>query len=192
METLSLVLIAAGSAVSLGVPMGILVAESRVARVIVSPILDFMQTMPSFVYLIPTVLFFGVGSVSGIIATVIFAFPPPVRLTALGLTQIDREVIEAGEAFGCNRWKLLTKIKLPLSIPSIILGVNQCIMMSLSMVVIASLIGARGLGALVVKSLSQVDIILGIEAGVSVVLIAMVLDRLSRAAISGQGSREWL
>lgn len=193
MQTLSLVLVASGFSMVLGIPIGILVAESRKARTIITPVLDYMQATPSFVYLIPNVIFFGMGAVPGIIATVMFALPPPVRLTALGLSQIDKEVIEAGEAFGCNRWKLLSKIKLPLAVPSIMLGVNQCIMMSLSMVVIASLIGARGLGTEVIRALSQVNISHGIEAGLAVVLIAVVLDRLSLGAFRGRRQRgEWL
>jgi len=192
METLSLVIVAAGLSLCIGIPMGIIVAESQVAHAIITPILDYMQTTPSFVYLIPNVLFFGVGSVPGIMATLMFAIPPPVRLTALGLSQIDREVLEAGEAFGCNRWKLLFKIKWPLAIPSIMLGINQCIMMSLSMVVIASLIGARGLGTDIIRALTRVDISLGIEAGIAVVLLAVVLDRLSRCATHIKTTKEWL
>jgi len=192
METLSLVLVAAGFSLFFGIPIGILLAESRMARGIVTPILDYMQTTPSFVYLIPAVLFFGLGAVPGIMATAMFATPPPVRLTALGLTQIDQEVIEAGEAFGCNRWKLLCKIKFPLAIPSIMLGINQCIMMSLSMVVITSMIGVRGLGMEIIRSLSRMDMAKGIEAGVAVVLIAVVLDRLSSGAIQVTAPKEWL
>ncbi len=192
METLSLVLVAAGISLLIGIPAGILVAESRTAKAVATPVLDYMQTTPSFVYLIPNVLFFGLGTVPGILATVMFALPPPVRLTALGIWQVEREVIEAGEAFGGSRWQLLRKIKLPLALPSMMLGVNQCIMMALSLVVIASLIGARGLGAAIIRSITRVEIDQGIEAGVAVVVLAMVLDRMTKGTVRGRREAGWL
>ena len=192
METLSLVVVAAGLSLLVGVPAGILVAESRVVRAIATPILDYMQTTPSFVYLIPSVLFFGLGTVPGVLATMMFAVPPPVRITALGIRQVEREVIEAGEAFGCSRWQLLRKIKLPLAVPSILLSINQCIMMALSLVVIASLIGARGLGTAVIQSITRVEIGAGVEAGLAVVIVAMVLDRVTRGTLRDRTGRGWL
>jgi ABC-type proline/glycine betaine transport system permease subunit len=192
METLSLVTVAAGLSLALGVPAGILVAESRVARALATPILDAMQTTPSFVYLIPSVLFFGLGTVPGVLATMMFAVPPAVRLTALGVRQVGPEVVEAGEAFGCSRWQLLRKIKLPLAWPSILLGVNQCIMMALSLVVIAALIGARGLGTAVIQAITRVEVGAGVEAGLAVVTLAMILDRVTRGALGHRTGQQWL
>jgi glycine betaine/proline transport system permease protein len=186
METLSLVLVAAALALLIAIPLGILVAEHPRLQTAITPILDYMQTTPSFVYLIPSVLFFGLGTVPGVLATMMYAVPPPVRLTALGIVQVEREMIEAGEAFGCGRWQLLRKVKWPLALPSILLGVNQCIMMSLSSVVIASLIGARGLGTSVIRAITQLQISEGIEAGLAVVVLAMVLDRVTRGTVRGR------
>ena len=192
METLSLVVVASALSLLIGIPAGVLVAESRTARAVAAPILDYMQSTPSFVYLIPNVLFFGLGTVPGVLSTVMFALPPPVRITALGIQLVDREVIEAGEAFGCSRWQLLRKIKLPLAVPSILLGINQCILMALSLVVIASLIGARGLGTKVIEAITRVEISAGVEAGVAVVILAMVLDRMSRGVVRERPGRGWL
>jgi ABC-type proline/glycine betaine transport system permease subunit len=146
MTTLSLVLTAAVVALVIGIPIGTLIAESRRLNAVIEPILDFMQTMPPFVLLVPAVFFFGVGTVPGIVATIFFAMPLPVRLTAHGLKMVEPEMVEAGEAFGANRLTVLFLIKLPLAFRSIMAGVNQCVMMSLSMVIIASMIGAGGLG----------------------------------------------
>ncbi len=162
----------------IGIPIGILKAHSKVVDVITRPILDFMQTIPPFVYLIPALMFFGLGTVPGVIATVVFAIAPPIRLTYLGLKQVDEELKEAGKAFGSTPVQMLFKVELPLALPSIMMGVNQCIMLSLSMVVIAAMIGAGGLGKPVLRSLSTVDIGLGFEAGLGVVILAMILDRL--------------
>ncbi|MCK8816660.1 ABC transporter permease subunit [Natroniella sulfidigena] len=162
----------------LGIPIGILKAHNRAIDLITRPFLDFIQTIPPFVYLIPALMFFGLGNVSGVLATVIFAIAPPIRLTALGIKQVSDELKEAGQAYGCNTWQMLYKVELPLALPSIMLGINQCIMLSLSMVVIAAMIGAGGLGEPVLRSLSTVDIGLGFEAGLAVVVLAMVLDRL--------------
>lgn len=182
-DTISLVFIATAISFGLGVPLGIAMAESRKARAVIQPILDYMQTTPAFVYLIPSVLFFKIGSVPGIIATVMFALPPPVRATAVGLESVDKRVIEAAEAFGASNSQILFKLKIPLALSHIRVGLNQCIMMALTMVVIASLIGAEGLGQLVVQALSTFDVALGIEAGVGVVLLAIVLDRISGSGI---------
>ncbi|KXS43955.1 MAG: glycine betaine/proline transport system permease protein [Candidatus Frackibacter sp. T328-2] len=162
----------------IGIPIGVLKAHNRIVDLITRPMLDFMQTIPPFVYLIPALMFFGLGNVSGVIATVVFAIAPPIRLTYLGIKQVSDELKEAGRAYGCNFWQMLYKVELPLALPSIMLGINQCIMLSLSMVVIAAMIGAGGLGKPVLRSLSTVDVGLGFEAGLGVVILAMVLDRI--------------
>jgi len=177
-DTVALVLLSAVLALGVGAPLGVLVAESRAARTIVTPILDYMQTTPAFVYLIPAVLFFGIGAAPGVLATAAFALPPVTRALALGLDQVSPQAIEAGNAFGASRLQLLFKIKLPLALPYFRVGVNQCIMMSLSMVVVCALIGARGLGVEVVTALTQMNLAQGIEAGLAVVLVAATLDRL--------------
>lgn len=176
--TLASIITSVVVALVIGIPIGILKAHNRVMDYITRPILDFMQTIPPFVYLIPALMFFGLGNVSGVIATVVFAIAPPIRLTYLGIQQVDEELKEAGQAFGANWWQLLTKVELPGAMPSIMMGINQCIMLALSMVVIAAMIGAGGLGKPVLRSLSVVDIGLGFEAGLGVVIIAMVLDRM--------------
>jgi glycine betaine/proline transport system permease protein len=178
--TLALILTATIISILIGIPVGILNARNRSLFLITRPILDFMQTIPPFVYLIPALMFFGIGEVPGVIATVVFAMPPAIRLTCLGLQQIPRELIEAGRAFGCNSWQMLWKIELPSAFPSIMMGVNQTIMMALSMVVIAALIGAGGLGAAVMRSLATVDVGMGFESGLGIVVLAMLLDRLVR------------
>ncbi|MFP4198534.1 MAG: ABC transporter permease [Halanaerobium sp.] len=176
--TLSSIITSVLVALILGIPIGILKAHNRIVDLITRPILDFMQTIPPFVYLIPALMFFGLGNVSGVIATVVFAIAPPIRLTYLGIQQVDEELEEAGHAFGANWWQILFKIELPGAMPSIMMGINQCIMLSLSMVVISAMIGAGGLGKPVLRSLNTVDIGLGFEAGLGVVIIAMVLDRM--------------
>lgn len=192
MDTLALVIIAAAVAIAIGVPLGIWAARTdRVSRV-VRPVLDFLQTMPAFVYLIPALLLFSVGVVPGIVATIIFAVAPGVRLTELGIRGVDTEVVEAGHAFGASPGRILRQIQLPLALPSIMAGVNQVIMLSLSMVVIAGLVGAGGLGGQVVSALSRIDIALGVEAGVSVVIIAMILDRLTSSLASRRPKRRRL
>lgn len=181
MDTLALVLVSSLIAVALSVPLGVLAARSELASRIIRPILDFMQTMPAFVYLIPALILFRVGIVPGIVATIVFAMAPGVRLTELGIRGVDKEVVEAGHAFGSSSSRILRQIQLPLAMPSIMAGVNQVIMLSLSMVVIAGMVGAGGLGGEVVASLGRIDIALGFEAGLSVVILAIILDRLTGA-----------
>jgi glycine betaine/proline transport system permease protein len=181
MDTLSLVILASLVALLLAVPLGIWAArDDHVSRVL-RPVLDFMQTMPAFVYLIPTVVIFRVGVVPGIVATVIFAMAPGVRFTELGLRQVDREVVEAGHAFGSSEGRILRQIQLPLAMPTIMAGVNQVIMLALSMVVISGMVGAGGLGGAVVQALQRVNVSLGFEAGLAVVVLAMFLDRVTSA-----------
>lgn len=180
MITLSLVATATILALIIGIPVGIAKAHSRVLTHLIDPVLDFMQTMPLFVYLIPAVLFFSIGDVPGIVATFIFATPPAVRLTALGIEQIPTEFIEAGHAFGATPLQFLQKIEIPLALPSIMAGVNQTIMLALSMVVVASMVGASGLGRVVYTSITQLNAGQGIASGIGIVLLAMILDRLTR------------
>lgn len=179
MSTLALVLVSSGLALLIAIPVGIVISESRRASAVVRPVLDMMQTMPAFVYLIPAIFFFGVGVVPGALATVVFSMPPGVRLTELGLRQVDREVVEAGEAFGASPWKILLRTKLPLALPTIMTGVNQVIMLALSMVVIAGMVGAGGLGEVITTALFRAQVGAGFEGGVAVVILAVVLDRLT-------------
>lgn len=176
--TLASIITSVFIALIVGIPVGIIKAHNKTLDLITRPILDFMQTIPPFVYLIPALMFFGLGNVSGVIATVVFAIAPPIRLTYLGIQQVDEELKEAGHAFGAKWWQILFKIELPGAMPSIMMGINQCIMLSLSMVVIAAMIGVGGLGKPVLRSLNTVNIGLGFEAGLGVVIIAMVLDRI--------------
>lgn len=180
MVTLSLVLTAAFISLAIGIPFGTLIAESKRLNLFFEPVLDFMQTMPPFVLLVPAVFFFGVGTVPGIVATIFFAMPLPVRLTAHGLKMVELEVIEAGEAFGASRMTILFLIKLPLAFRSIMAGVNQCIMMSLSMVIIASMIGAGGLGDEIIRAISRLQVGRGVEAGLGVVVLAILIDRFTK------------
>ncbi|NVI99349.1 proline/glycine betaine ABC transporter permease [Myxococcus sp. AM009] len=181
METLALVLSSAMVALVLGIPLGIWAAYSRVVERVLRPALDLMQTMPAFVYLIPAVLFFRLGKVPGVVATVIFAMPPAVRLTNLGIRQVPAEVVEAAIAFGATPRQTLLNVQLPIAVPTLLAGVNQTIMLSLSMVVISAMIGAGGLGEQVLKGITQLRIGLGFESGIAVVILAIVLDRLTHA-----------
>ncbi len=181
MSTLALVLVSSLIALIVGIPIGILASRSERADGVVRPILDFMQTMPAFVYLIPAIILFERGNVAGTIATVIFAMPPVVRLTNLGIRQVPEDVMEAAKSLGSTSRQLLYKIQLPMALPTILAGINQTIMLALSMVVIASMIGAGGLGSDVRFALSRVDIGFGFEAGVAVVMLAMIIDRISQA-----------
>src|SRR6056297_733728 len=176
--TLASIITSVVVALVIGIPIGILKAHIRIIDLITRPILDFMQTIPPFVYLIPALMFFGLGTVSGVIATVVFAIAPPIRLTYLGIIQIPEEMKEAGRAYGANPLQMLYKIEIPGALPSIMMGINQCIMLALSMVVIAAMIGAGGLGKIVLRSLSVVDIGMGFEAGIGIVIIAIALDRM--------------
>jgi glycine betaine/proline transport system permease protein len=180
-STLALVLSATIVALLFGIPIGIAMAKSKAVETIVRPILDLMQTLPAFVYLIPAAMFFGLGKVPGTIATVIFAMPPVVRLTNLGIRQVSEEHVEAGLAFGCTDKQLLIKVQIPLAMPSIMAGVNQTIMLALSMVVIASMIGAGGLGNTVLTGIQRLDVGLGFEGGLGVVVLAILLDRITQS-----------
>jgi len=181
MQTLALVIGASLIALAAGLPLGIAMARRDAVESVVRPILDFMQTMPPFVYLIPAAIFFGLGKVPGTIATVIFAMPPAVRLTNLGIRQVSQENVEAGLAFGCTSRQLLYKVQIPLAMPSIMAGINQTIMLALSMVVIASMIGAGGLGNTVLTGIQRLDVGLGFEGGLGVVILAILLDRLTQS-----------
>ncbi|OLT55427.1 proline/glycine betaine ABC transporter permease [Cellulosimicrobium sp. CUA-896] len=181
METLALVLVATLIALAIAIPLGIWAARNDNVSRVVRPVLDFMQTMPAFVYLIPTVVIFLTGPVPGIIATIVFALAPGVRFTELGIRQVDKEVVEAGKAFGSTPGRILRQIQLPLALPTIMAGVNQVIMLALSMVVLAGLVGSGGLGEDVVAALQRVDVALGFEAGIAVVILAMFLDRVTSA-----------
>lgn len=182
METLSLVTFSALVSTVVGVPLGIASAHRPWLFGVMRPVLDLMQTLPTFVYLIPTLVLFGLGVVPGLISTVVFALPAPIRLTHLGVTSVPRALIEAGEAFGATRRQLLWKVELPSAKPMILAGITQCIMLSLSMVVIAALVGAGGLGVPVVRALNTVRVDTGFEAGIAIVLLAIILDRVCRPA----------
>lgn len=187
METTALVLAATVISVIVGVPIGILCGKSDGARNIVTPVLDFMQTMPSFVYLIPAVIFFSLGTVPGVIASVVFSMPPTIRLTSLGIRQVPKELVEASDAFGSTSAQKLFKLQLPLAKTTIMAGINQTIMLALSMVVIASMIGAKGLGQDVLTAVQRIQVGQGFEAGLAIVIIAIVLDRVTQSV--GQRSK---
>lgn len=180
METLAQVVFATLVCIAVGVPLGIIAAHKPWFYTGLRPVLDLMQTVPTFVYLIPTLTLFGLGVVPGLISTVVFAVAAPIRLTCLGIQDVPAELMDAGKAFGCSRWQLLTRIELPHAMPSIGAGITQCIMLSLSMVVIAALVGADGLGKPVVNALNTADIALGFEAGLAIVLLAIMLDRICK------------
>jgi len=181
MESLSLVIASTIVAIAIGLPLGIAMARRDPVAAAIRPILDLMQTMPAFVYLIPAAMFFGLGAVPGTIATVIFSMPPVVRLTNLGIRQVHVEFVEAGQAFGCTATQLLFKVQLPNAMPSIMAGINQTIMLSLSMVVIASMIGAGGIGNTVLTGIQRLDVGTGFEGGLAVVILAVVLDRITQS-----------
>ena len=180
-QTLTLVLTSSLIALVIGVPLGIWMAKSRVFAVINKPILDFMQTMPAFAYLIPAVAFFGIGMVPGVIASVIFAMPPTVRMTNLGIRQVPNDLIEAADSYGSTGWQKLFKVQLPLAKSTLMAGVNQSMMLSLSMVVIASMIGAMGLGNKVYFAVGRNDAGGGFAAGLAIVILAIILDRITQA-----------
>ena len=181
MQTVALLFVAVGIAVILGIPTGVLAARSRIARAVINPILDLMQTIPSFVYLIPAAMLFGLGKVPAILATVVYATPPLIRLTDLGIREVEREAVEASRALGATRWQVLTGVELPLALPSIMQGINQTMMMALAMVVIASMIGARGVGETVLIGLQRNDPGTGLVGGLVIVLLAVIFDRTTQA-----------
>jgi glycine betaine/proline transport system permease protein/glycine betaine/proline transport system substrate-binding protein len=180
MSTFTLVLLASLLSVIIGVPIGILMSKSRIAAAIMTPILDFMQTMPAFVYLIPAVAFFGIGMVPGVFASLIFATPPTVRFTNLGIRQVSKELVEASEAFGSTGAQKLFKVQLPMARATIMAGINQTVMLALSMVVIASMIGAPGLGREVLSALQRASVGPGFVAGVGIVILAIIIDRITQ------------
>jgi len=179
MQTLAMVLAAVIMCIIIGVPIGILSAKNETAHRIIAPILDFMQTLPAFVYLLPAIPFFGLGVVPAVITTLIFAMPPIIRLTDLGLKQVPLELLELGHSFGATFFQMLFKIEMPLAKPVILAGINQCIMLSLSMVVIAAMIGAKGLGGVVWTAIQTLNMGMGFEAGIAIVILAMILDRIT-------------
>lgn len=181
MDTVTLVLVSALISIVIGIPLGILTAKSKVVHTIVEPLLDLMQTMPAFVYLIPAVAFFGIGMVPGMVASVIFALPPTVRFTELGLKEIDGELIEAADAFGSTGAQKLFKVELPLATPTMMAGVNQTVMLALSMVVTGSMIGAPGLGNNVLTALQQSQVGSGFVAGLGIVILAITIDRITNS-----------
>ncbi|MBN3563775.1 ABC transporter permease [Aliamphritea spongicola] len=180
MSTLSIITVCTIVAIAIGIPLGILMARSDKVQAVVTPILDIMQTMPSFVYLIPVVMLLGIGKVPGLIAVIIYALPPIVRLTNLGIRHVDPDVVEAANAYGCTSWQKLKNVQIPLALPSIFAGVNQTIMMALSMVVIASMIGVKGLGQPVLKAITNQYFSMGLLNGLAIVAIAIIFDRVSQ------------
>lgn len=185
MYTLTIVIASVIITVIIGIPLGILMTFSNRFELFIKPILDAMQTMPSFVYLIPGIFFFGLGLVPGVLATIIYALPPVIRLTNLGIREVPEEMTEAARSFGATKGQLLRKVQLPLALPTIMTGVNQTTMMSLAMIVVASMVGVEGLGLEVLSALNQIDVAKGFEAGISIVFIAIIIDRLTQA-ISNQ------
>jgi glycine betaine/proline transport system permease protein len=185
METLSQVLVAVLIAVALSVPLGIWAAKSRTVSGVVKPVLDFMQAMPALAYLVPIIVIFGIGVTPGMIATLIFCMPPGVRFTELAIRQVDQETVEAGRAFGASNTHILFRIQLPLALPTIMAGINQVIMLALSMVVLAGMAGAPGLGADITSAISSLNVPLGVNAGIAVVILAVFLDRVT----AGLGNR---
>ena len=181
MRTLSIITVCTLLSIALGIPIGILMARSDRVRSVVTPLLDIMQTMPAFVYLIPVVMLLGIGKVPGVIAVVIYAIPPVIRLTNLGIRLVDKEVLEAATAYGATAWQRLWGVQMPLSMPTIMAGINQTIMMALAMVVIASMIGVKGLGQPVLKSITNQYFTLGLFNGLAIVALAIIFDRVSQA-----------
>lgn len=180
LDTIALVLTSVGISIILGIPLGIWASQNKTVGNIVTPILDFMQTMPAFVYLLPAIFFFNIGVVPGVVASVIFAMPPTIRLTILGIKQVPAELIEATESFGSTTKQRLMKVQIPLAMPTIMAGINQSIMLALSMVVIASMVGAPGLGADVYRAVTQLQTGTGFEAGLAIVVVAIILDRITQ------------
>jgi glycine betaine/proline transport system permease protein len=190
MQTLALVLAAAAVSLAIGIPIGIIAAKSGAVEAVIRPVLDVAQTMPAFVYLVPIVVLMGLDEPPALIATVVFAMPPAVRLTMLGIQQVPKDTVEAAHAFGSTPWQTLLKVELPLSVKSIMAGVNQVIMLSLSMVVIAALAGAGGLGEPVVLGLGQLDVGGAFVGGIGIVILAIMLDRVTRGMERGRGAKK--
>lgn len=181
MSTVSIIAVCTLLCIGIGLPIGILMSRSDRAQAVVTPVLDVMQTIPSFVYLIPVVMLLGIGKVPGLISVVIYAIPPMIRLTNLGIRLVDKEVLEAADAFGASPWQKLTRVQIPLALPNIFAGVNQTIMMSLAMVVIASMIGVTGLGQPVLKAISNQYLAMGLFNGLAIVALAIIFDRISQS-----------
>ncbi|NLR73849.1 ABC transporter permease [Leeia aquatica] len=190
MKTLALVLSSSILSLACGIPLGIWAARNKTVEALLRPVMDFMQTMPAFVYLIPAVSLFGLGLVPALLAAMIFAMPASVRMTSLGLRQVNKELVEAGHAFGCTSTQLLLKVQIPAALPSIMAGVNQTIMLVLSMIIIASFVGAGGLGEPVMRGMANVQIGPGAEGGLSVVLLAVILDRITETFGNGRGKQQ--
>ncbi|MFP3999815.1 MAG: ABC transporter permease, partial [Desulfobacterales bacterium] len=191
MSTITLILISTLIAVGLGIPIGILAALSQIVYKIVTPILDVMQTMPAFVYLIPAIPFFGLGAVGAIFSTVVFSIPPCIRLTCLGIRQVPKEMVEAADAFGSSTSQKLFKVQIPIAKTTMMAGINQTIMLALSMVVIAAMIGAGGLGGEVWRAIQRLQMGRGFEAGIGIVIVAIILDRVMQAyGAKGQQSQQ--
>ncbi|MEK5205596.1 ABC transporter permease [Psychrobacillus sp. FSL H8-0510] len=179
MTTISIVLISVILSLLIGIPLGVATAFSKSLSTIMRPVLDAMQTMPSFVYLIPVIFFFPLGNVPAVIATIIYALPPVIRLTELGIRNVDKEVVESAQSFGSSTSQMLMKVQLPQALPTIMAGVNQTTMMALSMAVVGSMVGAQGLGECVLYAINRIDISLGFEAGISIVFLAIIIDRIT-------------
>ena len=181
MSTVSIIVVCTLLCILVGMPLGILMSRSDRAQAIITPVLDVMQTIPSFVYLIPVVMLLGIGKVAGLIAVVVYASPPMIRLTNLGIRMVDKEVLEAADSFGASTWQRLIKVQIPLALPNIFAGVNQTIMMSLAMVVIAAMIGVTGLGQPVLKAISNGYLAMGLFNGLAIVALAIIFDRISQS-----------
>ena len=181
MSTVSIIVVCTLLCILVGMPLGILMSRSDRAPAIITPVLDVMQTIPSFVYLIPVVMLLGIGKVAGLIAVVVYAIPPMIRLTNLGIRMVDKEVLEAADSFGASTWQRLIKVQIPLALPNIFAGVNQTIMMSLAMVVIAAMIGVTGLGQPVLKAISNGYLAMGLFNGLAIVALAIIFDRISQS-----------
>ena len=189
MYTLTIVIASVVITTVIGIPLGILMASNQRFETLIKPLLDAMQTMPSFVYLIPGIFFFGLGLVPGVLATIIYALPPIMRLTNLAIRGVPTEVVESGLSFGPSKWQLLRKVQIPQALPTIMTGVNQTTMMALAMVVVASMVGVEGLGLEVLSALNRIDVAQGFEAGISIVFIAIIIDRLTLAVSENTQSR---
>ena len=188
--TLAIVLASVLISILLGVPFGVLTSYSRRLEALLRPILDAMQTMPSFVYLIPAMMFFGMGKVPAVFATIIYALPPVIRLTTLAIREVPKEMVEAAQSFGSSKWQILKKVQLPQALPTIMTGINQTTMMALSMVVVASMVGAKGLGMEVLTSINRIDISKGFESGIAIVFLAIIIDRVSQGAVDRSQNKQ--